>query len=84
MQKFQSGAAGKSDSFTLVAITFHNHLEDTPPLKRKIHPSEKMSTPCVGIGCLSSVYNRCRDVIMAITIDREFKSLLFSGHTVTT
>ena len=42
-----------------------------------------MSTPCVGIGCLSGVYNRCRDVIMAITIDREFKSLLFSGHTAT-
>jgi hypothetical protein len=42
-----------------------------------------MSTPSVGIGCLSGVYNRCRDVIMAITIDREFKSLLFFGHTVT-
>ena len=29
---------------------------------------------------LSGVYKRCRDVIMAITIDREFKSLsLFFG-----
>ena len=77
---------GKSlSNVKFVVLVFHNRVQKTPPLHAsdKIMLQKGMSTPCVGIGCLSGVYNRCRDVIMAITIDREFKSLLFSGHTVT-